>query len=155
MASQNVTKATFQTTILEAGKNITGIRIPDDIIDNMGAGKKPPVTITMKGYTYLNTVAVMGGTYMVGVSAEHRAASKVKGGETVEVTIELDTEERVVEVPDDFQKALNKNVEAEKKFYMLSNSKKKVLTLPIANGKTAETRNKNIEKAMQVLLNSK
>jgi Domain of unknown function (DUF1905)/Bacteriocin-protection, YdeI or OmpD-Associated len=155
MATQNVSKLTFQTTLLEAKKTATGIRIPDDIIEKLGGGKKPLVKITINGFTYRSAVAVMGGTFMVGVNAENRESAKVKGGDKIDVTIELDTEERVVDIPDDFQKVLNDNLEAKKKFDALSNSKKKALTLPIANGKTAETRNKNIEKAMQVLLDSK
>lgn len=155
MATQNLTKLTFQTTLLEAGKTATGIRVPDDIIEKLGGGKKPLVKITINGFTYRSAVAVMGGTFMVGVNADNRESAKVKGGDKIEVTIELDTEERVVDVPNDFQKVLDNNAAAKKKFDALSNSKKKALTLPIANGKTVETRHKNIEKAIQVLLDSK
>src|SRR6187551_2459141 len=97
----------FTTTLLKAGKTATGIEIPASIVEKLGAGKKPPVRITINGYTYRNTVAVMGGVFMVGVSAEHRKGANIEGGDEVEVTIELDTELRVVSVPDDFQKALN------------------------------------------------
>ena len=45
------------------------------VVTGLGAGKRPPVRVTINGYTYRNTVAVMGGVYMVGVSAEHRAAA--------------------------------------------------------------------------------
>src|SRR6267142_2808752 len=110
----------FTTTLLQAGKTATGIHIPSEIVERMGAGKKPPVRITINGYTYRNTVAVMGGAYMVGVSAEHRLGAKVAGGDNVEITIELDTEPRIVEVPADFQKALNKNAGAKKNFEALS-----------------------------------
>jgi hypothetical protein len=58
----------FRTTILTAGQTATGIRVPDAL----GAGKRPPVTITTSGYTYRSTVAVMGGKFMVGVSAAVR-----------------------------------------------------------------------------------
>jgi hypothetical protein len=82
----------FKTTLLQAGKTATGIKIPPEIVESLGAGKKPPVRITINGYTYRNTVAVMGGAYMVGVSAEHRKGANVKGGDVLEVIIELDTQ---------------------------------------------------------------
>jgi hypothetical protein len=82
----------FKTTLLQAGKTATGFTIPSEIVEGLGAGKKPPVRITINGYTYRNTVAVMGGKYMVGVSAEHRMGAHVAGGDKMEVTIELDTE---------------------------------------------------------------
>jgi uncharacterized protein YdeI (YjbR/CyaY-like superfamily) len=93
----------------------------------------------------------MGGAYMVGVNAENREGAKVKAGDKMDVSIELDTEERIVDLPEAFQKVLDKNAAAKKKFDALSNSKKKILTLPIANAKTEETRNRNIEKALKSL----
>jgi antitoxin component of MazEF toxin-antitoxin module len=41
--------------------NNTGIRVPDEIAEKLGAGKKPPVTVTINHFTYRNTIAVMGG----------------------------------------------------------------------------------------------
>ena len=49
----------------------------------------------------------MGGVFMIGVSAEHRAAAKVTGGEVIDVDLELDTAPREVEVPADFAAALD------------------------------------------------
>ena len=99
----------FKTKLLQAGKTATGIEIPAKIIEGFGVGKKPPVRITINGYTYRNTVAVMGGVYMVGVSAEHRKGANVNGGDEIEVTIELDTQPREVDIPEAFEKALKKN----------------------------------------------
>jgi len=96
----------FRTTLLEAGKTAVGMVVPPEIVEGLGAGKRPPVRITINSYSYRNTVAVMGGKFMVGVSAEHRAGAHVKGGDEVEVGIELDTAPREVTVPADFAKAL-------------------------------------------------
>jgi Domain of unknown function (DUF1905) len=60
----------FRTTILQGGKTATGIQVPADIVEKLGAGKRPPVSITLNGYTYRSTVAVMGGKFMIGVSAD-------------------------------------------------------------------------------------
>ncbi|MBS1730438.1 MAG: DUF1905 domain-containing protein [Bacteroidetes bacterium] len=144
-------KLQFSTNLLTAGKTATGIKIPESIIEKLGGGKKPLVKVTINNFTYRSAVAVMGGAFMVGVNAENREAAKVKGGDKIDVIIELDTEERTVEVPAEFQKALSKNAGAKKIFDTLSNSKKKALIIPIANAKTDETRNRNIEKALKSL----
>ena len=144
-------KLKFSTTLLTAGKTATGIKIPEEIIEKLGGGKKPLVKVTINKFTYRSAVAVMGGAYMVGVNAENREAAKVKGGDKIDVSIELDTEERTVEVPAEFRNVLNKNAAAKKIFDTLSNSRKKALIIPIANAKTDETRNRNVEKALNAL----
>ena len=145
----------FQTTILTTGKTTTGIVIPDEIIEKLNAGKKPPIKVTLNGYTYRSTVAVMGGRYMVGVNSDVRKASGVQGGDTLTVGIELDTEVREVALPSDFKKALDRNPEARKVFETLSNSKKTALVYPIAKAKKEETRMRNIEKALGILIGAK
>jgi uncharacterized protein YdeI (YjbR/CyaY-like superfamily) len=138
----------FRTTILTAGKTTTGIRIPDEIIAQLGTSKKPAVKITMNGYTYRSTVAVMGGKFMVGVNAENREKAKVAGGDTVDVDIELDTAPREVTVPADFAAALNAYPKARKHFEGLSYSKQKAFVQVIEGTKVAETRQRRIEKAI-------
>lgn len=141
----------FRTTLLQADKNATGIQIPDEVVASLGAGKRPPVRVTINGYTYRNTVAVMGGVFMVGVSAEHRKGANVAGGDEVDVDIELDTEPRVVTVPPDFQAALDNDVEAQRFFEGLSYSNKSRHVLSIEDAKTAETRQRRIDKAISQL----
>lgn len=148
-------KLKFSTILLQAKKTATGIQIPDEIIEQLGAGKKPAIKVTINNFTYRSTVAVMGGVFMVGVSSENRVGANIKGGDKINVTIELDTEERVVEVPNELQQFLDKNKEAKKYFDTLSNSKKKILTLPIFASKTEPTKLKNIEKAKTMLLSKK
>lgn len=141
----------FRTKILTAGKTATGIEIPARIIEALGFGKRPPVRLTINGYTYRSTVAVMGGKFMVGISAEVREAAKIAGGDTVEVEIELDDTPREVSVPPELAKALAKNPAAKRRFDGLSYSKKRLHTVPIENAKTAETRQRNLDKAIKAL----
>ena len=141
----------FRTTILQAGKTATGIEIPDSLIEKLGAGKRPPVRVTINGQTYRSTVAVMGGKFMVGVSAENRAKTGVAGGDEVDVEIELDTQPREVTVPPDFAQALKTNPVAKKNFDGLSYSKKHAFVLAIEGAKTQETRARRIEKAINEL----
>ncbi|TME68630.1 MAG: DUF1905 domain-containing protein, partial [Chloroflexi bacterium] len=81
----------FHTTILQGDKTATGIRIPDEIMTGLGAGRKPPVRVTINGHSYRSTVATVDGRPMVGISAENRAGAGVAGGDAVDVDIELDT----------------------------------------------------------------
>src|SRR6195256_5439587 len=84
----------FRTTLLQSGKTAVGIQVPNEVVEGLGAGKRPPVRVTINGYTYRNTIGVMGGVFMVGVSAENREKARVAGGQDVDVEFELDTEQR-------------------------------------------------------------
>jgi hypothetical protein len=141
----------FQTTILQGDKTATGIRIPDEVVEALGAGKRPPIRVTINGFTYRSTVAVMGGAYMVGVSAENRAGAAVAGGDEVDVDIELDTAPREVTVPADFAEALNAEPAARRTFDGLSNSNKGWHVLQIVGAKTDETRQRRIGKSIEAL----
>jgi hypothetical protein len=141
----------FRTTILQSGKTAAGIRIPDEIVEALGSGRRPPVRVTINGFTYRSTVAVMGGTYMVGVSAENRAGAGVGGGDEVDVDIELDTAPREVAVPADFAAALDAEPSARRTFDGLSNSNKSWHTYQITTAKTDETRQRRIAKSIDAL----
>lgn len=137
----------FHTTIRQNGNN-TGIEVPAEVVEALGAGKKPPVRMTLKGYTYRSSIAVMGDKYMVSLSAENRKNAGVAGGEELEVEIELDTEKREIAVPDDLQAALNADPQAKKFFESLSYSNKRRHVEPIEAAKAPETRQRRIEKSV-------
>lgn len=138
----------FHTTLLQPeGRSVTGIVVPPEVVESLGAGKKPPVVVTVNGYSYRNTIAVMGGKYMVGLSAEHRAASGLKGGDAIEVDIVLDAAPRTVEVPEDFAAALDA-AGARAAFDKLAFSLRKEHVRAIEEAKTAETRTRRLEKAV-------
>ena len=142
----------FKTTLKQAeGSSATGIVIPDDVLAALGAGKKPPVRLTVNGYSYRSTVATVSGSYMVGFSADHRAASGIKGGDSIEVEIELDTEPRTVELPADFAAALNADAKAKATYERLSNSLKGYHVTQVTSAKTDETRQRRIDKSIATL----
>jgi hypothetical protein len=141
----------FRAAIEQSGKTATGIRVPDKVVEGLGAGKRPAVRVTIKGHTYRSTVASMGGVFMVGVSAENRASAGVAGGDKVDVDIELDTAPREVTVPPDFVKALNRDAAARRTFDGLSYSNKQWHVLSIDGAKTAETRQRRIAKSISAL----
>jgi hypothetical protein len=141
----------FRTTILQGGRTATGIRVPDEVVEALGAGKRPPVTVTINGFTYRNTIAVMDGVYMVGVSAENRAGAGVAGGDEVEVDIELDTAPRVIAVPADLAAALDAEPDARRTFDAISNSNKGWHVSQVEGAKTDETRQRRIAKSIEML----
>ena len=147
--------AKFRTTITQEGKTATGIQVPPEIVEGFGAGKKPPVLVTMNGKTYRSTIAVMGGLYMVGVSAENRALTGVKGGDEVEVGIELDTAPRIYELPDDLAAALAAKPGATEAFHAAAPSKRKEFVRQVNDAKTPETRDRRIANIVATLGNSK
>jgi hypothetical protein len=141
----------FRTTLLQNDKTATGIRVPDEIVEALGKGKRPPVRVTINGFTYRSTVAVMGGTYMVGVNADNRAGARVKGGDVIDVDLELDTAPREVSVPADFAAALDAEPDARRTFDGLSYSNKSWHTLQIEGAKSDETRQRRIGKSVEAL----
>jgi hypothetical protein len=145
----------FRTTLLQTGKTAVGMRVPDEVVEALGAGKRPPVRVTINGYTYRSTIAVMGGVFMVGVSAEHREHAHFAGGDEVDVDIELDTQPRELTLPDDFAQDLDREPEAKRFFATLSFSRKQALVLPIDQARTPETRRRRIEKALAALRESR
>ena len=141
----------FRATILLGGKTATGIRVPPEVIASLGQGKRPPVRVTIQGYTYRTTVAPLGGEFMLPVSAEVRERAGVAAGDEVDVDIEFDAEPRQVVVPPDFADALNRDADARRFFDGLSYSNKQRFVLSIEDAKTAETRQRRIDKAVGML----
>jgi hypothetical protein len=49
--------ATFETTVASRGNN-TGIVVPVEVIEQLGAGKRPPVLVNVNGHEYRSTAAI-------------------------------------------------------------------------------------------------
>ena len=141
----------FTTTILQSGKTAMGFEIPASAVEALGAGKRPPVTVTINGYTYRNTIAVMGGAFMIGVSSEHRGPAKVRAGDEVEVELALDTAPREITVPPELRAALDADPAAKATFERLSYSNKSWHTLQVTGTNNPETRARRIEKSIAAL----
>jgi hypothetical protein len=145
---------TFETTLSASGNN-TGIVVPDDVIEQLGRGKRPPVLVTVNGYEYRSTVAVMGGQHLVGVSAAVRAATGLKGGDPISVRLQVADTPREVEVPADFAAAMAEQPPARGFFDALSNSVQRYHVDNIGAAKAPETRQRRIEKSVSLFLAGK
>jgi hypothetical protein len=145
----------FITTLIQEKKTATGIQVPDEIVEALGGGKKPPVKVTIGSYTYRSTIASMGGRFMLPVSKANRDEAGIQAGDEIEVQLELDTEPREVGVPDDFAEALGHHTEAQNFFDSLSYSNKRRIVLNIEGAKSAETRQRRIDKSISLLREGK
>lgn len=149
-STQTAGAVTFRATILQGGKTTTGIHVPDQVVAALGAGKRARVRVTMGDYSYRSTVAPMRGRFMLPVSAEVRAGAGVAGGDELDVVLELDTEPREVTVPPDLADAIGDG-EARAFFDGLSYTNRLRFVLSVEGAKTAETRQRRIDKAVAAL----
>jgi len=140
----------FTTTIVGDG-NKSGIEVPDGIVEGLGAGKRPPVVVTINGQSYRSSIAVMGGKYMVGVSSANRELTGASAGDTVEVGLEVDTQPRIIEVPQDLAAALDAEPGAKAFYETLNYSSQRRYVEPIGDAKTPETRARRVAKVVEDL----
>jgi hypothetical protein len=141
----------FRAMIEGTGKTAAGIEVPAEVVAALGSTKRPPVRVMINGHAYRSTVAVLGGRFMLGVSSEVRASAGVEAGQVVDVEMELDTAVREVAVPPELARELARDAAAKQAFEALSYSRKRLLVDPVANAKTADTRDRNVAKAMSAL----
>ena len=137
----------FETTMTQTGKN-TGIEVPAEVVEALGAGKKPPVVVTVNGYEYRSTIAVMGGRYLIPFSSDKRTATGIGGGDAITVDLEVDTAPRTVELPEDFAAALDAVPGAREAYERLAPSHRKAHVTAIEQAKAADTRQRRIDAAV-------
>jgi hypothetical protein len=155
MPGQSAPKSvSFRTTIRKTGNN-TGIVVPPEVITELNAGKRPAVLVDLNGFQYRNTVGVMAGTHLISVSAAVRAETGIKGNEAVDVTLTVADSPRIVDVPPDLAAALHANKAAGAFFDTLSNSVQRFQIDQINGAKTAETRQRRIDKAVAMFLDGR
>ncbi len=140
----------FSTTMFQTGNN-TGIEVPEDVVEALGAGKRPPVNVTVNGYAYRSTIAPMGGQYLIPFSADKREATGIGGGDAIEVELTLDTAPRTVEPPEDLAVALAAAPGAAEAFAALAPSRQKAHVASVEGAKTDATRERRIVKVVAEL----
>ena len=103
-----MSRVDFQATLVQDGNSVF-IQLPPEVVTALGGAKRPPVLVTLNGYTYRSTVAVYGGRSYLGVRREVRQAAGVSPGQRLTVTLELDDQPRTVEVPEDLARELDRD----------------------------------------------
>ncbi|GAB4080266.1 DUF1905 domain-containing protein [Modestobacter muralis] len=142
----------FSTTVELGGKTATGMAVPTEVVEALGAGRKPPVTVTVGGHTYRSTIASMGGRFLLPLSAENRTAAGLAAGDAVEVDVELDEAPRAVEVPTDLAEALDAEPTARARFTGLSYSAQRRHVLAVEGAKAEATRQRRVAAVVAALL---
>jgi hypothetical protein len=143
----NPGRVSFDTTVAATGNN-TGIVVPEEAIEQLAAGRRPAVLVSLNGYEYRTTVGVRGGTPMISVSAAVRAATGLKGGDPVHVTLTVADGPPEVIIPADFAAVLEADGQAGVFFGKLSNSLQRYHIDAITTAKSADTRQRRIDKAI-------
>lgn len=136
----------------EEGREVCSIHVPFDVEKTFGARGRVPVRGTLNGAPFRSSVFRMGGDchFMV-VNRRMRDAAGVRGGETVPVLMERDAEERTVEPPADFARALRGSEGARATWDRLSYTHRREHVEHIEGAKRPETRLRRIEKSIELL----
>jgi hypothetical protein len=118
-------------------------RVPFDLKEAFGKAR-PPVKVTIRGYTWRTTPGVYDGVGHIVVNRKVKAATGVDAPDRVRVTMELDTEPRTVRVPPDLRAALHDDGAAEAASAKLSFTHRREYVEWVEEAKRPETRTRRI-----------
>ncbi|MFW6690299.1 YdeI/OmpD-associated family protein [Streptomyces sp. MAR4 CNX-425] len=141
----------FQSRV-EPPEPMKGLEIPPEVVESLGGGKRPPVTITLNGHVWRSRVALMRGRYLIGLSRANREAAGVETGDEVEVGLELDTEPRPVVEPEELAAALDAEPAARAAYDKLPPGRRRQHVIAVEGAKKPETRQRRVEKIVAELL---
>jgi len=144
----------FDTKLTAFGNN-TGIVVTPDVIDELDAGMRPAVDVDLNGYKFRSTIGVMAGLSLISVSAAIRKDTGLAAGDLITVTLTLNDTPREVSIPEDFAMAMRTSAGTEEFFAALSNSLQRYHIDQITSAKSDETRQRRIDKAIELFLEGK
>ncbi len=134
----------------------TFLSIPLEISQTFGSKGQVRVRGTINGYPFRSTALPMGdGTHYLVVGKEIREHIAATQGDMVKVWLELDTEERRAEVPEALKEAFASRPEAAAAFGKMTYSHQKEWINWIISAKQAETRQRRLEKALEMIAQGK
>jgi hypothetical protein len=150
-----VGSARFTTTLVTRGP-AAAVVLDDENVAAVGEGaKRFPVVATVNGYTWRTTVTRMRGEFLLGLNRAMRQEAGVEAGDTVDVSLELDTAPREVEVPQALDDALAEDPTARAAFDRLSYTHRKEYARWISEAKRDETRKRRVSQALEMLRQGK
>jgi hypothetical protein len=140
------------TAALEPRGPAAAFVLDDEQVAVVGEGaKRFPARTTINGATLRTTVTKMRGEYLFGLSRAAREQAGLTPGDTVTFTLELDTEPRVVDVPDALTNALERDAQAKARFDALSYSHRKEFASWVAEAKREQTRDRRVAQTLELL----
>ena len=148
-------KQTFTAVIQNAGGGGAFVEVPFDVEAVFGS-KKPKVKAMIEGVPYRGVLTRMGTEcHLLIILKEIREKIGKTFGDEVTVTVEPDTEPRVVEVPAELKKAFRNEKDAKAFFETLSYTHQREYVMWINEAKREETRLNRFAKAVEMLKQGK
>jgi hypothetical protein len=141
----------FSAELLSTGGTTTGFVVPDDVVEALGAGRRPKVVVTVDGHTWRTSIASMGGRFLLGASAAVRAAAGLAAGQAYTVSVDVDTAPRTVDVPDDLAAALAAAPDAADAWAGLTYSRQRQHAESLLAAKKPETRARRVSAIIDAL----
>ncbi len=139
----------------QEGSSVAALKPPFDVVEVFQRKGRVPVKGTINGFPFRSSLMNMGEGHMMVVNAELRAGAKCKAGDTVSVLMELDTEERIVELPDYLKKIINADPATKDVWAKLAFTHQKEHVRAIEDAKRPETREKRIAAMIEMLRQKK
>jgi hypothetical protein len=124
---------------------------PFDVPTVFGTKARVPVRGTINGAPFRSSLCNMGTGHFMVVNKELRATANCKAGDTVNVVLQRDRDERVIEAPAEIKKALARNKTAQATWDSLSFTHKKEWARAITEAKREDTRQARLAKMLAVL----
>lgn len=126
--------------------------LDDEQVAIVGEGaKRFPVLASVNGYEWRTSVARMRGEFLVGLSREVREGAGVQAGDSVTLSLALDTAPREVEVPEALAQALDADPEAKVAFDRLAYTHRKEFARWVAEAKRDETRDRRVAQTLEMV----
>jgi Domain of unknown function (DUF1905)/Bacteriocin-protection, YdeI or OmpD-Associated len=135
----------------QEGSQVAAMKPPFDVVKVFGRKGRVPVKGTINGFPFRSSLMNMGDGHMMAVNAELRAGGKCKAGDNVKIVMELDEEERKVEVPAYLKKIINSDAQAKERWAKLSFTHQREHVRAIEDAKKEETRERRIAAMMDAL----
>ena len=131
--------------------NTAGFVVPDEVVEELGGGRKPKVVVTVGSHTWRSSIVNMGGQFMLGVSMANRAAAGVAAGQLLDLDVALDTAPRMVDVPDDLAAELARDPGARTTWEGWSFTRRNEAARLLTEAKKPETRSRRLGKVLAEL----
>lgn len=127
--------------------------IPFNVEEEFGSKSMVKVKVNINGFVHRGLLMPDGkGKHYMGLRKSLLDELGKKAGEEILVKMELDAEEKVIVIPDDFHKILNKKKQVKEFFDELSYAHRKEYVEWITSAKKEEIRKTRIDEAFEKLL---
>ena len=142
-------QVSYSTRVIAEG-NHASLHIPEEILAQLGANKRAQLKVTINGHTYQSTATGVGGECRVVFPQRDRLASHVSSAESVDVTLQLDSGRREVDLPDSLEQALA-DAGLKEAFEALTYSKRKAHARSVADAKAQNTQDRRVAQVLSSL----